>query len=117
MRDRYPSWVPCTLGAKKQSLDIDLPEADQGIYLVKEDVFTKKAEVLAVRVGSAEASYNAHAGDNPTKEDEALQELAQVTEDAEELCDCDFSLAFGNNVLLRKTRLSLHRSGSMTSRI
>ena len=46
-----------------------------------------------------------------------VEEQEEEEEDAEELCDCDFSLAFGNNVLLRKTRLSLHRSGSMTSRI
>lgn len=29
--------------------------------------------------------------------------------DAEELCNCEFSLAFGNKVLLKKTRLRLHR--------
>jgi len=29
--------------------------------------------------------------------------------DAEKLCDCDFSLAYGNKVLLKKTRLVLHR--------
>lgn len=29
--------------------------------------------------------------------------------DAEQLCDCEFSLAFGNKVLLKKTKLLLHR--------
>jgi elongation factor 3 len=33
----------------------------------------------------------------------------QDEEDAEELCNCDFSLAYGNKVLLKKTRLRLHR--------
>eukprot|EP00808_Paulinella_micropora_P004834 g38074.t1 len=39
----------------------------------------------------------------------AAEEAEEEKEDAELLCDCDFSLAFGNNVLLRKTKLTLHR--------
>lgn len=34
---------------------------------------------------------------------------AEVAIDAEELCKCQFSLAFGNKVLLKKTTLHLHR--------
>jgi len=36
------------------------------------------------------------------------EEVKEVI-DAEELCNCDFSLAYGNKVLLKKTNLSLHR--------
>lgn len=39
---------------------------------------------------------------------EKKAEEEEVT-DAEELCRCDFSLAYGNKVLLKKTRLVLHR--------
>jgi len=37
----------------------------------------------------------------------AAEEEAEI--DAEELCNCEFSLAFGNKVLLKKTFLRLHR--------
>jgi len=39
--------------------------------------------------------------EKPPPEEEAV--------DAEELCRCDFSLAYGNKVLLKKTQLLLHR--------
>lgn len=40
---------------------------------------------------------------------EVEEEVEEIKEDAEELCNCDFSLAYGNKVLLKKTKLVLHR--------
>jgi elongation factor 3 len=41
--------------------------------------------------------------------DVQIDEVKEETDDAEQLCDCQFSLAYGNKVLLNQTKLKLKR--------
>merc|ERR1719377_249111 len=41
--------------------------------------------------------------------DVKIEEAKEEADDAEQLCDCQFSLAYGNKVLLNQTKLKLKR--------
>jgi len=62
-------------------------------------IFLKESDAAALT--SALLSTAQGFREKPAEEEEKV--------DAEQLCSCDFSLAFGNKVLLKKTKLTLYR--------